>query len=99
MIYEMITVDVIPGKVREFNELWFRESLPIWEKHGIKHIGSWVTVIGKSNEVVRLFEYRDLAHFEQWRKFLSEDDEGKAIYRKVWAYIAHLERKMLGPAL
>lgn len=98
MIYELMTIDVVPGKAKEFNQLWFKESLPVWEKHGIEHLGSWETLVGKSNEIVRLFAYKDLAHFEQWRNFLTEDEEGKALMKKVWVYIAHLEKKILKPA-
>ncbi len=97
MLYEMITVDVIPGRLKEFHDMWLKESLPLWEKHGIKHIGSWETVIGKSNEVIRLFAFNDLIHYNQWLQFLSEDEEGREIRRKVWSYIAHLDRKILRP--
>ncbi len=95
MIYELLTIDVKPNKVKEFNEFWLREALPVWEKHGIKHIGSWVTLIGKSNEVIRLFEYKDLAHFEQWRQFCSEDEKWKATHLKIWEYVINIDRKIL----
>ena len=97
MIYELITVDVVPGKLKEFHDMWLEESLPLWEKHGIKHIGSWETFIGKSNEVIRLFAFKDLSHYEQWYRFLSEDEEGKDIRQKVWRYIERLTRKIIRP--
>ncbi|MFC1964145.1 NIPSNAP family protein [Chloroflexota bacterium] len=97
MIYELITVDVIPGKLKEFHDMWLKESLPVWEEHGIKHIGSWETTIGKSNEVIRLFAFEDLAHYERWMQFLAQDEDGKELRGKVWQYIVQLSRKILRP--
>ena len=97
MIYELITIDVVPGKLREYHDMWIKESLPVWEGHGIKHIGSWETVVGKSNEITRLFAYKDFNHYEQWISFLSEDEEGKKLRQKVSSYMAGTTRKIIKP--
>ncbi|MFC1981825.1 NIPSNAP family protein [Chloroflexota bacterium] len=97
MIYEMITVEVIPGKLEEFHDVWLKESLPYWEKHGIKHIGSWETVIGDAHEVFRLFAFDDFAHYERWRRFLSDDEEGKQLSRRMFSYLTRSVRKILRP--
>lgn len=97
MIYELITVDVLPLKLKGGYDVWLRDSLPVWKKYGIKHVGSWETMIGKSNEVVRLFGYEDLAHFERWRKVLNEDEDVAKTHRAAWPNLAHVERKILIP--
>ncbi|MBI2831423.1 MAG: NIPSNAP family protein [Chloroflexi bacterium] len=97
-ICEMITVQVAPGKLEEFHDFWVRESLPYWEKHGIKHIGSWESMIGNDqNEVIRMFEFRDFTHYEQWRKFLAEDEEGKRLRKKLTPYLLKSKRLILRP--
>ena len=97
MIYELVTVDVIPGKVKEFHDWWLKESLAFFEEHGIKIIGSWMTMIGKSNEVIRLLAYDDLAHVERCRQSFSESQKGLELSRNIWNYAAHIERKILSP--
>ena len=96
MIYELITVDAQPLKLGGYED-WLKESLAYWKKFGIKHIGSWETIIGKSNEVVRLFGYNDLDHFEKWRKLIIEDEEVKKAHMAAWPHLAHVRRKILSP--
>ena len=98
MTYLHITIDVLPGKMDEFHDFWSKTSLPLWEKYGAKHIGSWSTAIGKANEITRLFAFESLAHYEKFQTFLFKEEEGRELQRKVFQYIAGSSFKFLVPA-
>ena len=64
----MIKVNVTWNIIDEFNEYWARENLPLLEEHGARHIGSYVNLVGGPlNEIVRLFEFEDLSHWERFK--------------------------------
>ena len=98
MIYLQATVDVVPGKMDEFHEFWSKTSLPLWEKYGAKHIGSWSTAIGKANEITRLFAFESLAHYEKFQAFLFKDEEGRKLQQEIFQYLAGSTFKFLVPA-
>jgi hypothetical protein len=92
----MIRVRTPFERVAEFNEIWGRESLPIWIRHGAKHIGSFTNFVGDPiNEIVRLFEFDSVAQWEQWEKYLADDEDGKNLVKRLSKYIVSLERKLL----
>ena len=98
MIYMHITVSVVSGKMEEFHDFWSKKSLPLWEKYGAKHVGSWSTVIGKGHEIVRLFAFEDLAHYEKFQQFLWQDEDGQRLRFELDRYIADYDIKFLMPA-
>ena len=98
MVYLHITARTVPGKTQEFHDFWSRTSLPMWEKYGAKHIGSWDTFIGDYWEVVRLFAFDDLAHLERYERFLAQDKEGQELVKELASYIVSISRKILRPA-
>ena len=92
----MIKVRTPFDLVAEFNEFWGRESLPVWIKHGARHIGSFANYVGDPiNEIVRLFEFDSVGQWEQWEKFLADSEEGRALVKRLSRYIVSLEKKLL----
>lgn len=83
--------------VRQFNEFWGKESLPVWTKHGAKHIGSFtIRAGGASNEIIRLFEFESLSHWQQMEDFLVESEEGRALTKKLGdQFVMCTEKKLL----
>jgi hypothetical protein len=95
-VYLMIKVRTPFDLVDEFNEFWGRESLPIWIKHGARHIGSFVNYVGDPiNEIIRLFEFDSIEQWEKWEKFLSGSKEGQDLVKRLSRFIMSLERKLL----
>lgn len=95
-VYLMIKVRTPFELVGEFNEFWGKESLPIWLKHGAKHIGSFVNYVGDPiNEIIRLFEFDSIRKWEEWERFLVDSEEGKNLVQRLSRYIVSLERKLL----
>jgi hypothetical protein len=94
----MIKVRTPFDLVSEFNDFWGRESLPVWLKHGARHVGSFANYVGDPvNEIVRLFEFDSVAKWEEWERFLGDSEEGKDLVKRLSKYIVTLERKLLTP--
>ena len=97
-VWLMIKVRTPFDLVGEFNDFWGRESLPVWLKHGAKHVGSFTNYVGDPvNEIVRLFEFDSVARWEEWERFLGDSEEGKDLVKRLSKYIVTLERKLLTP--
>lgn len=95
-VYLMIKVRTPFDMVSEFNAFWEKESLPIWIKHGAKHIGSFSNYVGDPiNEIIRLFEFESIAQWNEWEKFLADSAEGKDLVQRLSRYIVSLERKLM----
>ena len=95
-VYLMIKVTVPFNLVAEFHEYWGKESLPFWEKFGVKHIGSFTNYIGDAtNEIIRIFEYKSFSHYEKWQKYCLESEDMKPIQQNLKRFITKLERKIL----
>lgn len=95
-VYLMMKVRTPFDLVNEFNEFWGKESLPIWTKHGARHIGSFTNYVGDPvNEIIRLFEFDSVSQWEQWEEFLADSLEGKDLVKRLSRYIVNLERKLL----
>jgi len=101
MTYLLVKVTIAPLIINEFNEYWARDVLPFWVKCGARHVRSFVNLAGgPNNELLRLFEFDDIASWGKFRKELAESEEGKAITTELyskWNIIA--EMRLLKPIL
>jgi len=88
MIYIHRTTNVIPSKVKEYNEL-VQKFLLLMEKYGIKLVGSWQTTIGESWEYTHITVVDDLATLQKNLKALNQDAE----YHKLSEQMSHLITK------
>jgi hypothetical protein len=75
MLYEMRVYDVIPGKLAALNARFEKISLRYFDKHGIKVVGFWTDVIGRTNQLTYMLAYDDMAHREEaWGAFQTDSD-------------------------
>ncbi len=96
-LYHMVKVTT--NNVREFSEVWAKYNLPVWEKHEVRHIGSWTWLAGgASNEIIRLFEFRDYVHLSDWLSLRDDTPEGKARISRIHPYILKIETYLLKKA-
>jgi len=94
-VYMQLKVTVPYAMLNEFHEYWGREALPVWIEHGVRHIGSFTNYIGDPvNEIIRLFEFDNIEHFEEWHRWLTESDQGRALMKVNSRFIAKMERKL-----
>jgi hypothetical protein len=80
MIYELRVYQTLPGQMPKLQARFSDHTLPIWEKHGIRAIGFWTTVIGESNnELTYLIAWDSLAERDtRWTSFQNDPTWHKA---------------------
>ena len=74
MIHELRMYQAVPGQMAKL-QARFRDQLPpIWEKHGIRSIGFWTTLVGESsNQLTYMLQWESLADLEtRWTAFLND---------------------------
>jgi hypothetical protein len=49
MIYELRVYQPVPGQMPKLLARFRDKVLPIWERHGIRAIGFWTTLVGESS--------------------------------------------------
>jgi hypothetical protein len=80
MIYSLHTVSVVHGKMNEYTEFVAKELIPIYQRLGIKMIGSWRTSIGgNSDECVLLFAWDSMAQMEKLQAVRNADKEWQRV--------------------
>ena len=76
MICEMRVYRCLPGRLPALLQRFENTTLKLWEKHGIRQIGFFTTVIGESNQELTYFlAWESMAEREQkWNSFQSDPD-------------------------
>ncbi|MSP79238.1 MAG: NIPSNAP family protein [Dehalococcoidia bacterium] len=78
MIYELRVYEAMPGKLPALNQRFAGFTSGAFKKYGIKEIGYWTTVIGRSNTLTYLLAYENLAAREKaWTAFQSDPERDK----------------------
>ena len=74
MIYEMRLYDCCPGRLPALLKRFETTTLALWEKHGIRQVGFWTTVIGpNSNRLTYMLQWDSLADREtKWQAFQTD---------------------------
>ena len=74
MIYELRIYRTVPGQLASLKARFRDQTLGIWEKHGIRPVGFWVTLIGRSSEeLTYMLAWDSLADREaKWSSFLND---------------------------
>jgi len=80
MIYELRIYQAIPGKMPALQARFSDKTVPIWEMHGIRSIGFWTTLVGKSNnELTYILAWESLADRDaKWTAFQNDPAWHKA---------------------
>lgn len=74
MIYELRIYRTVPEQLARLKARFRDQTLRIWEKHGIRPVGFWTTLIGSSSEeLTYMLQWESLADREtKWNSFLSD---------------------------
>jgi NIPSNAP len=74
MIYELRVYQPVPGQMPKLLARFRDKLLPIWERHGIRPIGFWTTLVGESsNELTYILPWESLADREtRWTAFQND---------------------------
>ena len=76
MIHELRIYRSVPGRLSALISRFQKHTLRIWEKHGIRQVGFWTTLVGESNqELTYILAWDDMAEREKrWAAFLTDPD-------------------------
>jgi len=76
MIYESRIYRCIPGRLPALLKRFENTTLKLWEKHGIRPVGFFTTMIGESNQDLTYFiAWESLAEREtKWTAFMTDPD-------------------------
>lgn len=70
MIYEYRVYEAMPGKLPALNARFREVTLRLFEKHGLKVVGFWETVVGTSNQLHYMLSFQNLGDRERaWAAF------------------------------
>ncbi len=74
MIYELRIYHATPGKLPALLKRFEAITLKFWEKHGIRQVGFWTSVVSESNnDLYYMLEWQSLAEREQkWNTFMTD---------------------------
>ena len=74
MIWELRVYESIPGRLPDLLARFNDHTLRIWEKHGIRQVGFWTTLVGESNNrLTYLLAWDSLADREtRWTAFAND---------------------------
>ncbi len=76
MLHEIRIYHCIPGRLPALSRLFETVTLRLWDKHGIRQVGFWTTLIGPSNQdLTYLLEWESLAERETRFTAFQEDPE------------------------
>ena len=101
MIHELRIYECMPGRLPALNHRFETITLKLWEKHGIRPVGFWTTLIGRSNQVLYyLLEWEDLAERDRrWNAFAADADwlTARAETEKDGPIVARVTNEILTP--
>jgi hypothetical protein len=101
MIHEFRVYTALPGKLAALEARFADHTVAIWARHGIRALGFWTTILGRSNnQLTYILEWTSLAEREEkwaafqsdpvWRKVRDESERNGAI-------VANIESELLTP--
>ena len=75
-IYEYRRYTAMPGKLPELRHRLENVASRMWNKHGIRNIAFWETVVGgDSNAIHYILEWDDMAHRQRaWEAFTTDPE-------------------------
>ena len=101
MIYELRIYRCMPGKLAAQVKRFENITLKLWDKHGIRQVGFWTSVISESNnDLYYMLEWQNLAEREsKWTAFMSDPEwiAAKAETEKDGAFTTHITNMILTP--
>ena len=101
MIYELRIYHAVPGKLPALIKRFETITTKLWEKHGIRPVGFWTSVISESsNDLYYMLEWKDLGERQQkWDAFMNDPEwaKVKAETEKDGVLSTHITNLILAP--
>src|SRR5215468_359751 len=101
MIYEMRVYRCLPGRLPALLKRFENTTLKLWDKHAIKPMGFFTTLIGESNQELSYFlAWESLAERERkWTAFQADPEwiEARAKSEADGQIIGNIVSQILAP--
>ena len=101
MIYETRVYRCIPGRLPALLNRFANTTLKLWDKHGIKQVGFFTTLVGESNhELTYLLAWESLADRDKkWNAFQADPEwlAKRAETEKDGPIVANVANQLLTP--
>ena len=102
MIYEERVYTIVPGRMPDINKRFSEVTMKLFEKHGMKVVGFWQTIIGPSSisELIYIIAFEDLSHRQAaWEAFMNDPEwqNAKRESEKNGPLVANVANKILKP--
>jgi len=75
MIYDMRTYTLKPGALQQYMDAVRDVGLPVRQKYGIKLAGWYYTELGRLNQVVHIWAFRDWQHMQESKQQFRNDPQ------------------------
>ncbi len=98
MIYLLADIEVAPGKMPEYKELFGGAYLDRLQALGRRLTGAWETEIGPRNQIVDLWEFDSPAKLFEIRERQAQDEALKSLDGRLRPLISHHTLRILRPA-
>ncbi len=101
MLHELRIYHCVPGRLPALNKRFETVTLKLWEKHGIRQVGFWTTLIGPSNQTLHyLLQWDSLAEREKrWDAFAADPEwiSKRAESEADGPIVGHIDSSILQP--
>jgi hypothetical protein len=101
MIYELRVYHCVPGRMPALLNAFTRLTLDAWARYGIRQVGFWTTLIGRStSDLTYLLAWESLAaREEKWAAFEADAawNAGMRQFLEGGPLITSLESQLLTP--
>ena len=95
MIYNIRTYNCVPRMLNKYIKIFEDYAMPVNNKHGFELIGYFISDIGPQNQIVHIWEYKDLNEFNEMRKKRAADPAWADFRDRTAGMIADQEDKIM----
>jgi hypothetical protein len=81
MLYELRVYECLPGRLPNLHARFANHTMKLFEKHGMKNVGYWVTDVGESNhELTYMLAFEDAnQRIAAWDSFRADPEWHKVV--------------------
>jgi len=101
MLYEQRIYTCLPGRLPALNRRFETATLKLWEKHAIRQVGFWTTLVGEdANDLTYLLAWESMAERERkWSAFGTDPEwlKARAESERDGPILARIRNQFLAP--
>ncbi len=101
MLYEQRIYTCLPGRLPALNRRFETVTLKLWEKHAIRQVGFWTTLVGEdANDLTYLLAWESMAERERkWAAFGTDPEwlKARAESERDGPILARIRNQFLAP--